>query len=98
MKSEGVRHDEAIIRHSEGLRLGKPEPCKEESYWFVEVNEPSAWQWTWGLAKNSHFFLPFLAILKAHFLKPINWGYFRLVKGSVFEGRTLSLGLLLSSS
>ena len=55
------------------LRLSKLKPSKEESYWFVEANEPSPQRKTSSLAKISHFG-QFLAILKAYFLKPINFG------------------------
>ena len=98
MKLEGVRNGEAIVRRSEGLRRGEDA--------FAEANQShekkkvigSPRRRTSGLAKFSHFFLPFFAFLKAHFLRPINFVFFRLVEGSVFGRRTPSLGFLLSSS
>ena len=51
-----------------------------------------------ALQKLAFFFSPFFAFLKAHFLRPINFVFFRLVEGSVFGRRTPSLGFLLSSS
>ena len=55
------------------LHLGKSKPCKKKATILLRRMSLRLGEGRWALQKLA-ILLPFFAILKAHFLKPINGG------------------------
>ena len=72
----------------------KEECNKKTTLRFASAKKPSSRQRMSGWNNKPLIFSPF----SAHFPLAYKYMYFRLNEGSFFEGRTPSLGFLLSSS